>query len=147
MPDSDDRRQDGVGRAAIELRVEYRRLNTFFYDYTKNISRGGTFIRTERPLPVGTGFVFRLTVPGLAEPLVLRGEVRWVRGAGESAPSDDPETQPGMGIQLVYDDENQRRAVEALVEKLMVENLGPLIAAHLTGLAQDVAGAGVDKAP
>jgi type IV pilus assembly protein PilZ len=138
MPDSEDRRQDGVGRAAIELKVEYRRLNTFFYDYTKNISRGGTFIRTERPLPVGTGFVFRLVVPGLAEPLVLRGEVRWVRGAGDGPPrEDDPDGQPGMGIQLVYDDESQRRAIEALVERLMVENLGPLIAAHLTSLASD----------
>jgi type IV pilus assembly protein PilZ len=143
MPDSDDRRQDGVGRAAIELKVEYRRLNTFFYDYTKNISRGGTFIRTERPLPVGTGFVFRLVVPGLAQPLVLRGEVRWVRAPGAApAREDDPDGQPGMGIRLVYDDESQRRAIEALVERLMVENLGPLIAAHLTSLAGEARGAG-----
>jgi type IV pilus assembly protein PilZ len=136
MPDSEDRRQDGVGRAAIDLRVEYRRLNTFFYDYTKNISRGGTFIRTERPLPVGTGFVFRLVVPGLAEPLVLRGEVRWVRAPGDAhAGAEDPDGHPGMGIRLVYDDESQRRAIEALVERLMVDNLGPLIAAHLTSLS------------
>ena len=31
-------------RRPIELKVEYKRLNTFFADYTKNISRGGTFI-------------------------------------------------------------------------------------------------------
>ena len=36
-------------RQAIELSVEYKRLNTFFADYTRNISKGGTFIRTERP--------------------------------------------------------------------------------------------------
>jgi hypothetical protein len=28
-------------RRPIELKVEYKRLNTFFADYTKNISRGG----------------------------------------------------------------------------------------------------------
>ena len=31
-------------RHAIELKVEYKRLNSFFADYTKNISKGGTFI-------------------------------------------------------------------------------------------------------
>ena len=50
--DKDDRRF-GM-RAPIELKVEYKRLNTFFADYTKNISRGGTFIATDKPLPVGT---------------------------------------------------------------------------------------------
>ena len=38
----------------IELQLDYQRLNTFFADYLKNISRGGTFINTKKPLPVGT---------------------------------------------------------------------------------------------
>ena len=51
-------------RRPIELKVEYKRLNTFFADYTKNISRGGTFIKTARPLPIGTEFLFKLFIPG-----------------------------------------------------------------------------------
>jgi len=39
---SEDKRQ--TERVPIELKVEYKRLNTFFSDYTKNISKGGTFI-------------------------------------------------------------------------------------------------------
>ncbi len=130
----DERRQET--RAPIELKVEYRRLNTFFYDYTRNISKGGTFIKTKKPLPVGTMFLFKLFVPALNDPLLLRGEVRWIRregetavvvpDAGEAGPDD-----PGMGIRLVYDDENQRRDIDGVVEKLMVESLGPLIFAHL----------------
>ena len=50
--------QRSADRSAIELRVEYQRLNSFFHDYTKNISQGGTFVRTKRPLAVGTRFVF-----------------------------------------------------------------------------------------
>ena len=73
--DSKDRRGGGE-RAPIELKVEYKRLNSFFADYTKNISRGGTFIRTERPLGIGTEFNFKLCVPTLENPLVLRGKVR-----------------------------------------------------------------------
>ena len=34
-------------RAPIELKVEYKKMNTFFSDYTKNISKGGTFIKTQ----------------------------------------------------------------------------------------------------
>jgi type IV pilus assembly protein PilZ len=129
MAHEDERRQEL--RAAIELKVEYKRLNTFFYDYTKNISKGGTFIKTRKPLPVGTLFLFRLFVPPLTEPLVLRGEVRWIRREGEAAPEDPDEQDPGMGIRLLYDDDDQRRNVERVVEKLMVESLGPLIYSHL----------------
>ena len=108
-------------RSPVELKVEYQRMNTFFYDYTKNISRGGTFVRTERPLDVGTRFDFKLSIPALDEPLALVGEVRWVRREGEA----------GMGIQFIFDDETKRTAVDQLVELLMVESLGPLITARL----------------
>jgi type IV pilus assembly protein PilZ len=61
---TDDERWDEkreLDRAAITLRVDYKRINTFFADYTKNISKGGTFIRTTKPLDVGTDFVFVLS--------------------------------------------------------------------------------------
>src|SRR5690348_1888069 len=41
---SDSERRDGP-RVPIELKVEYKKLNSFFADYTKNISKGGTFIK------------------------------------------------------------------------------------------------------
>ena len=73
MSDHDDRR-DNI-RAPIELKVEYKKLNTFFADYTKNICKGGTFIRTKKPLEVGTDL--RLPAGGaqLKEPIAIRGEV------------------------------------------------------------------------
>jgi type IV pilus assembly protein PilZ len=135
MPQHDERRQEA--RAPIELKVEYKRLNTFFYDYTKNISKGGTFIKTKRPLPVGTMFLFKLFIPALSDPLVVRGEVRWTRKEGEGdaaaerAGGDDGDADPGMGIRLLYDDDDQRRKLEGAVEKLMLESLGPLIYSHL----------------
>jgi type IV pilus assembly protein PilZ len=120
MNDSDRRVQ---ARAAIELRVEYKRLNAFFADYTKNISRGGTFICTDRPLDIGTDFVFRLGVPNLSEPLVLKGKVQWIITPEQAT----PEQEPGMGIGFVFESELERARVEATVEKLMVDNLGPVL--------------------
>ena len=77
MSDAGSKNADGRIhlRAPIELKVEYKKLNTFFSDYTKNISKGGTFIKTERPLKVGTEFVFKLFVPARGEPFTLRGSV------------------------------------------------------------------------
>jgi type IV pilus assembly protein PilZ len=123
MPDADKRTE---ARAPITLRVNYKRLNTFFADYTKNISRGGTFIKTTKPLQVGTQFVFVLALPEVAE-LELTGEVKWV-----VAEADATEENPaGMGIQFVFRDESERRKVEDYVSKLMSEALGPQLAARL----------------
>ena len=124
---SEDRRQDV--RAPIELKVEYKRLNSFFADYTKNISRGGTFIKTEKPLSIGTEFNFKLVIPKLEQPLVLRGKVQWTvkpEDAGDDA-------EPGMGIGFVYQSEAQRERIEATVENLMVDSLGKVIYEKLMG--------------
>jgi type IV pilus assembly protein PilZ len=109
-------------RAPIELKVDYRKLNSFFADYTKNISKGGTFIKTRKALPVGTRFLFRLTVPGRDDPFELAGEV--IHAADEAA-------EAGMGIRFVWSDDEARRRFEQLVERLMAESLGPEVAQGL----------------
>ncbi|AUX45659.1 pilus assembly protein PilZ [Sorangium cellulosum] len=116
-------------RAAIELSVEYKRLNTFFADYTRNISKGGTFIRTDRPLAIGTEFVFALSIRGLAEPLRLRGRVKWIVMPSEAT----DESPPGMGIEFQYASEAERAATESVVEQLMMSELGETLASKLLG--------------
>ena len=123
----DDRRSSP--RAPIELKVEYKRLNSFFADYTKNISHGGTFIRTARPLDVGTDFVFKLGVPTLEEPLVLHGKVQWIVSPEDAG----AEKEPGMGIHFVFNNDGEREAVEATVEKLMIGSLGPILFEKMLG--------------
>jgi type IV pilus assembly protein PilZ len=112
----------GHVRAPIELRVDYKKLNSFFADYTKNISKGGTFIKTKKPLPLGTRFLFRLTVPGRTDPFALSGEVIHADTAGEEA---------GMGIRFVWGEESDRLGFESMVESLMSESLGPLVTQNL----------------
>ena len=121
---TDDKR--GENRAPITLRVEYKRINTFFADYTKNISKGGTFIRTTRPLEIGTEFMFVLSLPEAVE-LELKGVVKWVIAEGEAS----DENPAGMGIQFVFADDVQRVAVDAVVSGMMHESLGPVLAGKL----------------
>ena len=110
------------GRAPIELKVDYKKLNSFFADYTKNISKGGTFIKTKKPLPIGTRFLFKLTVPQREAPFELLGEVVWSKGDVE---------EPGMGIRFIYSDDRQRADFEGVVERLMSDSLGTQLAEKL----------------
>jgi type IV pilus assembly protein PilZ len=123
----DERRE--AARTPIELKVEYKRLNVFFADYTRNISKGGTFIRTNRPLEIGTEFIFALVVPAFREPLRLRGFVQRV------VPQDQAtEASPaGMGIRFLYQNDEERHAVESLVEHLMAAELGESLSGRLLG--------------
>ena len=112
-------------RAPIELKVEYKKMNTFFADYTKNISKSGTFIKTERPLPKGTEFVFKLSLPDRREPFVLRGKVVW---SNDSKVTENPgESNLGMGIKFIFDEDSERLAFEGEVETMMIDSLGPHI--------------------
>jgi type IV pilus assembly protein PilZ len=121
----DDKR--GEDRASITLRVDYKRLNTFFADYTKNISKGGTFIRTTKPLDIGTEFVFVLSVPSSEKALELKGEVKWVV-TEDKATEDNP---PGMGIKFKFEHEEDQQKVDQFVERLMDDALGPHLSEKL----------------
>ena len=116
-------------RTPIELKVSYKRLNSFFADYTKNISRGGTFIGTEKPLGMGTEFVFALDVPTLGEPLRLRGRVIWATSSDDATKANPA----GMGIEFQYQDDEERRETEAVVERLLTHELGEELATGLLG--------------
>jgi type IV pilus assembly protein PilZ len=132
---ADDPRRDRRAdlRRPIELKVEYKRLNTFFADYTKNISRGGTFIKTSRPLPVGTEFLFKLFVPGRGEPLTIHGEVQRIISPGATNAAD-PEA--GMAIRFVYREGDPQAEIARVVEALMTDSLGPRLYAKLIDHAQ-----------
>ncbi len=116
-------------RHSITLRVDYKRMNTFFADYAKNISKGGTFIRTSKPLDIGTEFVFVLSIPGQPDQLQLKGEVMWTVDDA-TATEEHP---AGMGIRFRFADDKERESLEAFVEKLMHEKLGGIVADKLLG--------------
>ena len=117
------------GRAAVQLPIEYERLNALLSDYTHNISRGGTFIRTERPLAEGTVLSFTIRAPQLGDPILLRGVVRWIVESSEARP-DSP---AGMGIEFVFDSAAHKVAVEDRLDRLMVAALGPAAFEKLMG--------------
>lgn len=127
----------GEARRPIELKVEYKRLNTFFADYIKNISRGGTFIKTSRPLPVGTEFLFKLFVPGRDIPFTIHGEVhRIIEARSQHSPDGGGGgggggEEAGMAIRFTYREGDPQREIARVVDGMMTESLGPRIFARL----------------
>lgn len=108
-------------RVPIEIRVEYKRINAFIADYTRDISSGGLFVRTDQPLPAGTEALFTLSIPRLETPVTLNGIVRRVVAPGE------PGFDAGMGVELLFEDDAERIALKRVVDAMMVEHLGEVL--------------------
>jgi type IV pilus assembly protein PilZ len=89
-----DRRRSG--RFDVTWQVDCETEDTFLYACITNISEMGIFVRTDKPLPVGTNLVLRFAPSTADQTFVLRGVVQWinpVRPLGENL-------NPGMGIRF-----------------------------------------------
>src|ERR1041385_8195996 len=107
MPEKADKHIKKVSRRADrlqhELLVAYRTVDGFITDWAVNISRGGIFINTRKPHPVGTVVRLILSLPDAAFPFDLTGRVIRV------SEYDNPQNQvPGMGIEFMDVDEEKR---------------------------------------
>lgn len=77
------------------LAVEFKDRQSFFRAYTGNVSSGGLFIRTERPLPKGQEIVLKLKLPDITDPLQVKSEVIWAR-----TDANEKGQPPGMGVRF-----------------------------------------------
>lgn len=93
------------------VRVEYTNVEDFLVDYTSNETIGGMFIKTERPLSVGTEFKLRIQLPGGRRTIETLAHVRWTLPCDVAAPMN-----PGMGIRF----DSLSSVDKTLVETLLV---------------------------
>lgn len=94
-------------RTTENLLIEYATADDLVRDYTEHFAVGTVFLETNRALPAGTPMRLQLTFPGLRQPLLLQGVVRWAPGQG---------AQPGLGVELAPG--AGRSAHDALVERI-----------------------------
>ena len=76
--------------------VDCETEDTFLFAPITNIAELGIFVRTDRPLPIGTVLELRFAADGVA-PFSVLGRVRWVNQL--SLFGDN--LNPGMGIVFV----------------------------------------------
>ena len=99
-----------------ELLVAYRTMDGFLTDWAVNISRGGIFINTAKPLPVGTEVRLIISLPDTSFPFDLTGRVARVH---EFANADN--NVPGMAVEFLDVDAEKRQHLEHFVERLRQE--------------------------
>jgi type IV pilus assembly protein PilZ len=112
MPRAPDNKRRS-NRLQHELPVAYRSVGSFLTDWATNISHGGMFINTRKPLPVGTEVRILIQLPMIEFPVGLSGRVTRVAEFDNQA-----NVVPGMGIQFTDVDPSKRQQLETLVERL-----------------------------
>jgi uncharacterized protein (TIGR02266 family) len=115
----EEKRRDS--REPVTLFVEYEGADDLVGDFTENLSTGGTFVATNRALPIGTRVQLVLSFPGLLEPISLEGVVRWKR----EEPGEDGDA--GAGIE--FEPGPARDALASVIDK--VKNRDPKTVSRL----------------
>jgi uncharacterized protein (TIGR02266 family) len=95
-------------RVPLSLEVEYRTAGAFLVAYSVNLSKGGVFLETESPMPIGTVLTLRFAVPGVG-PLEVTGVVAWIR------PPEVDSGPAGMGIEFERLDNSYGEVIDAIV--------------------------------
>jgi uncharacterized protein (TIGR02266 family) len=109
MTTSDGERR-AAGREPLVLKVEYPGVGDLLHDYTENISKGGTFILTQRELSVGTEVRVRLSFPGLLQPLEVDGIVRWHKDGGAD--------ERGVGVEFALEVGQAAERLADMIERI-----------------------------
>jgi Tfp pilus assembly protein PilZ len=107
-PPSGDR---SARRKPARLKLAYRRADAMVVEYLDNLRRGGCFVKTEKPLPVGRECIIEVRSPGLREPLHIAGVVSWSSADQASLPPGQAE---GMGIEYRLDEGGREEIVRVL---------------------------------
>jgi len=103
-------------RIALKARVDYELLSedTFLFEYTSNVSRGGIFLSTRNPLPIGTAIHLRFSLPPPeSRDIKVNGKVAWIN---EYKPGK-VNLNPGMGVEFVNLSERDNEAITGLVKR------------------------------
>ena len=122
----DEKRRDT--REPVTLFVEYEGADDLIGDFTENLSSGGTFVATNRELPIGTRVHLVLSFPGLLEPIAIDGTVRWTRKDGEDGDG-------GAGIEFAQG--ASRDQLAAVVDRLRARDPRMMSRAFRVLVAED----------
>src|SRR6185436_5550560 len=95
--------QRATERVPVEVDIGLLSDSNFYTGLSEDISSGGVFVATARPLPPGTTVTLYFTLPD-GRPVRAEGTVRWAREGkdGRSA---------GMGVGFSTLDLDDRRAI------------------------------------
>ena len=96
-------------RVAPNIEIVFRESGSFIKSYMLNVSGGGIFIRTDRPLPLDSALAIKMQLPGDSEKMPVQGKVVWSNGHSKAFPA-------GMGIQFTEVAPGHKEKIDAFVQ-------------------------------
>ena len=106
-----DKRGEERQPAALRIRLRYPDVETFIDKYATNVSKGGIFIATRTPKPVGATVRFEFQLADGSPVVKGEGKVIWVK---EFDPQQ-PHRPHGMGLKFTRLDSASRGVLERLL--------------------------------
>ncbi|UCD85957.1 MAG: TIGR02266 family protein [Deltaproteobacteria bacterium] len=103
-------------RFESRIKIGFKSVRDFLWEYSEDISKGGLFVKTNNPMPLKSRLQLKLCLPGRHREISVTGEVVYIVKAG------DARKAPGMGIQLVDLDKNARSEIDEYLEELRVKS-------------------------
>ena len=98
-------------RVLIRALVDYESQDTYLYDYSENLSQGGIFIHTDKPLDVGDRIELRFSLPDVEKVFEILGEVKWINAEKKQR------ALPGMGIEFMNLNEEDKSLLAKYIER------------------------------
>ena len=99
-------------RVPVEIQIQYETADGFFQDYMRNLSLGGIFIETPKPLPMHTKLKVQFSLPDMSAPIVADGVVVHTLRLGQpKKPSVS-----GMGIKFSELEPSSKEMLESYLQ-------------------------------
>jgi uncharacterized protein (TIGR02266 family) len=126
----------------VRVRLRYAAFETFIEKFAPNVTRGGLFLASRTPRPVGEVFAFEVLLEGGEVALAGEGKVTWIKDYDPALPN----RPHGMGVQFLRLDAPSRDAVNRMLARKASSGSGavrvPMSAATSGGHRSGANGAG-----
>jgi len=109
-----DTRKDRRAPMSLKVRFKSATLDDFVEHYSHDISRGGIFIKSKKPMAIGTLLKFELQLEDQSRVIRGVGRVVWARDADEVG---DTGVAAGMGIKFIKMDTESRGFVQRIADQ------------------------------
>jgi molecular chaperone DnaK len=126
----EDRRRDPRHPVNLLVHVAARDVDELAERYATDVSRGGLFVRTREPYPVGT--MVRLEVRLTGGTPAIRA-LAIVRYSQPDRPGVNPPVKPGMGLEFLELDGPSRLTLEAVCNYARARAHGPRVSVPEVG--------------
>jgi molecular chaperone DnaK len=129
--------------APVRIRLRYTELDTFVERFAVNVTRGGIFLASRSPRPVGEVFLFEVLLADGKVALAGEGKVTWVKQVDPAA----PQKPYGMGVQFLRLPAASRQVLDRMLKVKAGGRVAPVTDSASQPIAAPPAGRAAARTP